>query len=155
MVERIEYQDEGYAGRVDFMPRVLPDDEGLDIEEVLVNYPSRTQRLDIKRGWIRGFTDGIEALSQAVYKKLLTPAGVYPIYSEHYGLPVDDLIGLDHHFVESELKNRITETMLLDERIAAVEDFHFTKKGDALTVRFCLRGQNGEKNYVEGRLEIA
>ena len=45
---------------------------------------SRTYKITGNR--IRGYTDGLEALKQAIYKVLNTERYEYPIYSFNYGI---------------------------------------------------------------------
>lgn len=138
-----------------FEPRLLPDDGDLYIDEVGKSYPSFTHRLDLDQGRIRGKVDGLEAIKQMVYKLLATPAGVYPIYSPNYGLFFDDLIGMNHAIAKSEIKRRIRENALIDDRIAAVDDFNFQTEGDILTMSFKVTAKTGETAGIEGSVVLS
>jgi len=85
---------------------------------------------------IQGFTDGLDALQQAIYKMLNTEKYEHPIYSFSYGIDFESLIGKDPAYVQIELKRRITECLLQDDRITSVDNFQFEINGDELTCTF-------------------
>lgn len=85
---------------------------------------------------IQGSIDGLEALQQAVYKMLNTEKYEYPIYSFSYGIELEDLIGMDPVYVRVELKRRISECLLQDERVTSIDNFNFTIEGDHLMCSF-------------------
>lgn len=86
----------------------------------------------IEKDKIQGSIDNLEALQQAIYKGLSTEKYEYPIYSFSYGIELDDLIGKDSVYVKAELKRRMQECLLKDERILNVDSFIFSLSGDAL-----------------------
>lgn len=96
--------------------------------------PTRTYKLDFKRGRCVGMTDRLEAMEQAVFKMLNTIRFQHMIYSDDYGF--EELIGKDKVYVQAELPRRISETLLQDGRITSVEDMTFDFKGDAATISF-------------------
>lgn len=85
---------------------------------------------------IQGILDGGEAVKQAVYKVLNTEKYEYPIYSFNYGVELEDLVGQDPVYVKIELKRRISECLLMDERITGVENFSFISSGSRLQCNF-------------------
>ena len=85
---------------------------------------------------IQGFTDELEALKQAIYKVLNTERYEYPIYSFNYGIELESLIGKDKIYVQIELKRRIRECLLRDDRITEVDNFKFEFNGDQLKCTF-------------------
>lgn len=84
----------------------------------------------------KGYIEGIEALKQAIYKVLSTERYEYPIYSFNYGIDIESLIGKDYDYVRIELKRRIEECLLEDERINAVSNFSFEREEDILKCTF-------------------
>ena len=96
---------------------------GEDIE--VGREPSKTYRMDLENERIRGYTDGIEAVKQAIYKILSTERYKYLIYDWNYGIELADLFGKPIPFVYSMLKARIGEALLVDDRILEVSDFNF------------------------------
>jgi hypothetical protein len=85
---------------------------------------------------IQGSLDGTEAVRQAVYKVLNTEKSEYPIYSLNYGLELEDLIGQDPSYVQTELQRRVKECLLVDNRITEVNNFTFTTLADKLNCTF-------------------
>lgn len=87
------------------------------------NEPSLTYFLNLEQECITGTVDGTKAVQQAVLKILNTERFVYPIYSWNYGVLLHDLVGKSLPYVMSEVKKRITNALLTDDRIDAVTDF--------------------------------
>ena len=95
---------------------------------------SRTYKITGNR--IHGYTDGLDALKQAIYKVLNTERYEYPIYSFNYGIGLENLIGKDLVYVQIELKRRIRECLLRDDRITEADNFKFEFNGDQLKCTF-------------------
>ncbi len=95
---------------------------------------SRTYKMIGDR--IQGYTDGLDALKQAIYKVLNTERYDYPIYSFNYGIELESLIGKDRTYVQIELKRRIRECLLRDDRITEVNNFKFEVNGDEIKCTF-------------------
>jgi len=95
---------------------------------------SRTYKLSGDK--IQGYVDGLGALKQAIYKVLNTERYEYPIYSFNYGIELESLIGKDRTYVQIELKRRIRECLLRDERIENVDNFRFQAEGDLIKCTF-------------------
>ena len=95
---------------------------------------SRTYKLSGDK--IQGYVDGLEALKQAIYKVLNTERYEYPIYSFNYGIDLESLVGKDRTYVQIELKRRISECLLRDERITSVDNFRFEGSSDVLKCTF-------------------
>lgn len=93
----------------------------IEIEE----QPSRTYGVDFKSGRVVGYIDEIEAMEQAIFKILSTERYEHEIYDWDYGLEISDLYGKPTPFVYSELKRRIKEALIQDDRITDVTDFVF------------------------------
>ena len=55
--------------------------------------PSRTWRLDLEQNQLSGMTDGLDAVTQAVFLALHTDRYRHVIYSWQYGVELDDLFG--------------------------------------------------------------
>lgn len=113
---------------------MLPEGLSLDLELAEDMEPTKTYR--ISKANIQGFTDELEALQQAIYKVLHTEKYEYPIYSFSYGIELESLIGKDATYVKIELKRRIQECLLEDERIQSVDNFNFFINGDEMTCTF-------------------
>lgn len=112
--------------------RTTPDyDETERTPEIMT---SRTYRITKDR--IAGYIDGIDAMKQAVWKRLMTEKYVYDIYDDTYGLQTVDLIGKEYSYVISKLQKRIKETLLYDDRITDVNSFEFKRLKDGAWVGF-------------------
>lgn len=93
--------------------------------------PTYTYQMQLDRSLVRGYTDQLEAMKQAIYKILFTERYRYIIYSGNYGIELFDLFGQPVSYVCPELERRITEALTWDDRIESVTDFEFDfpKKG--------------------------
>lgn len=96
----------------------------------------QTRTYKISENKIQGFTDGMDALKQAIFHMLGTERFEYPVYSLDYGLRTDDLMGKDREYVEAELQRRIRECLLADDRITGVDNFAFSADGDGMLCTF-------------------
>lgn len=104
----------------------------------IVRQPSLTYRIDWKSKRIAGMIDDLDAIRQAVVKILQTERFLYLIYTTDYGTEWNGLLGKDQLYVQSELKRRVREALLQDERITDVDDFRFRFDGDAAIVAFTV-----------------
>lgn len=125
----------------------------IEIAEELI-LPSLTYKMDFDKGQIQGETDGIEALRQSVYFRLMTERGAYPIYSEKYGLPMNELIGQSAPLVYVSIASAITETLLEDDRITAVYGFIFDTDRANVTVSFNVASVFGKLDFEEVELYV-
>lgn len=110
----------------------------------MTEQPTLTYRMDREKEYIKGKTDEIEAMKQAVYKILMTERYSSIIYSGNYGIELADLFGQPVSYVCPELERRISEALLWDSRIKGVQDFEFdlSKKG-VVSVRFSVQTSFG------------
>ncbi|WP_338552888.1 DUF2634 domain-containing protein [Paenibacillus sp. KS-LC4] len=115
--------------------------------------PSRTYYIDFANKRMSGMTDGLSAIKQAVFKILQTERYRFFIYSFDYGSELDLLNESSHLYVRSELKRRVTEALLADDRIAEVTDFELTVEGDKAAVSFTVVTDEGSfKEEVMARV---
>lgn len=96
-------------------------EEDFEIEE----QPSKTYKMNVSEGSVRGYTDELEAMRQAVYKILMTERFRHIMYSGNYGIETVDLYGQEVSYVCPELERRIAEALTRDERIDSVDNFSF------------------------------
>lgn len=119
------------------IPKLQDLNIGQEVE--FVQQSTYTYGLDIEKGEIVGYKDGIDAMEQAVYKILDTQRYEHVIYDWNYGFEVSDLFGKPKPYVYSELKRRIREALLDDDRIIGVDNFVFTSpKRDVVSVSFTV-----------------
>ena len=116
-------------------------DKDFEIEE----QPSFTYKMQTDTKLVRGYTDGLEAVRQAIYKIIMTERYQYIMYSWNYGIELADLFGEPVSYVCPELERRIREALLWDDRIEDVTDFEFNlpKKG-VVQVSFTVHTMFGE-----------
>ena len=114
---------------------MIPANSGFLMQDfTITEQSSRTYRMDFDKLNIRGFTDKQEAMIQAIYKIILTERYQYVIYSWNYGIELIDLFGQPVSFVLPEIKRRIEEALMHDERILSVDSFTFeVGRGTVLT----------------------
>ena len=93
---------------------------------------------------VSGYIDELEALEQAINNVLNTEKYTYPIYSFDYGIELENLLGKDLEYIKIELKRRIEDCLLEDERIISVSDFSFNQDGDSLYCSFNVISIYGE-----------
>lgn len=100
----------------------------------ITEQPTHTYKMNLESNLIRGYTDGQEAMKQAIYKILNTERYQYIMYSWNYGIELLDLYGEPVSYVCPELERRIREALTWDDRIQTVDNFEFniSKKGEIL-----------------------
>lgn len=121
---------------------MIPEPINIDLEVIEDTEVTKTYKLSKIN--IQGFTDELEALQQATYKVLNTEKYEYPIYSFDYGIELENLIGQDPVYVKVELKRRIEECLLEDERIQSVDNFNFVVTGDEMLCTFDVESIYGD-----------
>lgn len=115
----------------------------------LTKFTSNSYKLDDKKEHIKGNIDNIEAIKQAVYKILRTERYNYEIYDWNYGIELNDLIGKSKNFVKSEIIWRITDALIVDDRISEVFDFTFKDiDKTSILVSFKIRTDFGNENIM-------
>lgn len=91
-------------------------------EEEKKVYPSKTYYINFKTKKIEGFlTDEVEALKQALLLMLHTELHEYPIYKD-YGFKFQDLISSEREYLLAEIKKRVEDCVLQDDRVRSVLD---------------------------------
>jgi phage baseplate assembly protein W len=113
-------------------------EDDLTQDFTVTTLPSRTFRLNETTQSIGGYRDGIEALKQAIYLILHTERYDWLIYSWDYGVELRDLIGMPIDYCKAEAERRISEALLQDDRITAVQDFSFEAQRKKLLVSFTV-----------------
>lgn len=109
----------------------LPNDlEDIEIEEL----PTNTFLVEEEQ--VAGMNDGIEAMRQAVEIILTTKRFNHQIYTENFGIELDDLVGEDPDYIESIFPERVRDAFSVDDRILSEENYVFTVLGDTMTITF-------------------
>lgn len=108
--------------------------------------PSKTYYINRNTNRISGYIDDKDAIVQAIYLMLSTERYESVIYNWYYGTEFDSLVGKDRDFVKSELKRRIAEAILEDDRILDVTDFDISFNKDVANVVFLVETNIGDIN---------
>lgn len=117
-------------------------------EEVEVQMPTRTYRIMNNR--IAGWIDDLEAMRQAVEKIILTERFEWEIYSDNYGVEMQNLIGQDFDLIKSEIERVVSEALLADERIESVDNFDLQQTNrSSLHFSFTVTTVFGEINMEQ------
>lgn len=115
---------------------MLPENSGIQTVSVtkLQEQTSRTYYLDKENKRITGvLNDYLKAVEQAVYLRLSTERFDYAMFSWGYGFEKKDLFGKIKEYVIPHAIDRITQSLLKDDRINEVKDFTYViNKGDYL-----------------------
>ena len=104
-----------------------------------VSHPTRTYNILVDDERISGYTDDLNAVAQSIYLILNTERYQCAIYSWNYGVELLSLYGKPMSYVIPEVKRRITEALMQDDRIKEVTDFEFEKKNHKLHVTFTVK----------------
>lgn len=116
--------------------------------------PSKTHRMELYEGnYILGFVDSLKAMEQAIYKIIRAERYKYIIYSWNYGIELEDLFGMPVEYCVVELERRISEALLQDNRITAVNGFEFdteSERGTVLIKKFVAETVFGEIQINDG-----
>ena len=116
--------------------------------------PIKTHRMELYEGdYILGFVDSLKAMEQAIYKIIRTERYKYIIYSWDYGIELEDLFGMPVEYCVVELERRISEALLQDNRITAVNGFEFdteSERGTVLIKKFITETVFGEIQINDG-----
>ena len=114
----------------------------------MTSYPSLTtdtqieeqvfsnQSYSVTQYRVQGFVRDLEALRQAIHKRLTTQQFEYPIYTFFYGVNWRDLIGREPEYVRPEMIRMIRETLAQDDRISSVSGFDFVFEGNVCKCSF-------------------
>ena len=109
-----------------------------------VSQPSRTWYINKEINRIQGECDGWQSVRQAVEVILNVERFRWQIYSPYSGMQWDGLIGQDPGYVASELQRRITDALLMDDRVRGISDFSYTVEGNTLRASLTVNTVYGD-----------
>jgi len=122
-----------------------------DFEEE-TQLPTKNYKLYPDKNRCLGFTDEVEALKQAIFLMLSIERYDHIIYSWNFGVELSDLFGKPLAYILPEIKRRITECLIQDDRISAVDNFAFDVKKKKVHVTFTVHSIYGE---IESEKEVS
>ncbi|CAI3227430.1 DUF2634 domain-containing protein [Clostridium neonatale] len=117
---------------------ILPQGATVGNIETIENTIQATKTYKIKDGKVVGFCDGKEALEQTIFFILSTERYKYLIYSDNYGSEFENVPNIDRDILESELKRRINEALIQDDRIESTDNYIFNYDEDSVLVKFTV-----------------
>lgn len=101
------------------------DDDDDDVDISIDSDPSYTFKINFETGHIEGVTDDEDAIRQSILTALNTERYKYAIFSEDYGMELEDLYGKDDIYVSAVLETRIRECLEQDDRIEKIENYEY------------------------------
>lgn len=110
----------------------------LQVNIIEEEYQDNTYKIDFINNKITDKIDGIEAVEQTIYCILNTERYEHIIYTWDYGSELRELIGKDRDFVIGDIKRRITEALLQDERIVSIDNFEYKQEKDSINLKFTV-----------------
>lgn len=117
---------------------ILPQGAVINNIEIKEESKQSSKTYKIEENKIVGFCDGKEALEQTIFFILNTERYNYLIYSNSYGHELNVISELDKDIANSELKRRISDAILQDDRVDNVGDFEFSYSEDSVLVKFTV-----------------
>lgn len=123
---------------------MIPNIDDLAKDFVIVKQSSKGYKIDPSKKIILGTTDELEAVKQAIYLILNTERYRHEIYSWNYGIELEDLFGAPLAYAYVELKRRITQALLQDDRINGVDNFSFSHIKGEISVQFTVHTNYGD-----------
>ena len=129
---------------------MLPENRIEDISEKKRAY--KAFKIDFENKKTGEIIDGREALEQAVKMALIVKRYKYPAFSHYYGTDYRGLMEDGEDKAMGKLKNAICDSLGSDERIKAVDNFSFEKKGSSMLVKFRVVSIYGE---MENEIEVS
>ena len=108
--------------------------------------PTHTHKWDyeVDKKRCGDYSDDLDAMKQACYKIVYTERYRHLIYSWNYGIELEDLFGKPLTYVYPELKRRISEALLADDRVSEVDSFTFSHKRGEVLAEFRVITKFGE-----------
>lgn len=118
---------------------------------VFQDQPSLTWIADPVTNRLRGRGDNWEAVRQAVEVIVNVERFKWQIYTPNFGTDYDGLLGTEPGYAASELRRRLEDAFLPDNRILGIKDYAYTFKDVSLTVTFTALTVFGD---VPGSMEV-
>ena len=118
-----------------------------DVEEVQHITTYKEYEFNFNNNTLTGkLLEGKDALKMWIYKALLTSRYIHPIYSWDYGQDLDELMGQGYEadYIKSEVERRVTECLLVNNRITRCHNFDINLINDNLQINFTAETIFGE-----------
>lgn len=122
----------------------LPEVAGFDTDIVIAAQPSKTWIIDRNTMQVAYMDEGLEAVRQAVEIALNVERFRWQIYNTNFGAELSELVGDDEAYIEAELPRMVEDALSPDNRVVSVDNFSFSRSGDALVVSFSVHTVFGD-----------
>lgn len=126
------------------MANTLPDIIGFDTDIQLTSRPSRTWIIDRNTMQVGFMDEGLEAVRQSVEIALNVERFQWQIYNTNFGNELEELIGDDADYIQSELPRMVDDALSVDDRVIDTTDYVFSVNGDSMTVSFTVNTVYGQ-----------
>ena len=126
------------------MANTLPDIIGFDTDIQLTSRPSRTWIIDRNTMQVGYMDEGLEAVRQAVEIALNVDRFRWQIYNTNFGNELEELVGDDSDYIQSELPRMVNDALSVDDRVIDTADYVFSVNGDSMTVSFTVNTVYGQ-----------
>ena len=126
------------------MANTLPDIIGFDTDIQLTSRPSRTWIIDRNTMQVGFMDEGLEAVRQSVEIALNVERFQWQIYNTNFGNELEELVGDDADYIQSELPRMVNDALSVDDRVIDTTDYVFSVNGDSMTVSFTVNTVYGQ-----------
>lgn len=126
------------------MPTLPTSNIDLSAGVSFVSQPSQTWYINKETNRIQGECDGWKSVRQAVEIILNVERFRWQIYSPYSGMQWDGLAGQDPGYVASELQRRVTDALLMDDRVRGISEFAYTVEEDTLRASLTVNTVYGD-----------
>lgn len=126
------------------MANTLPDIIGFDTDIQLTSRPSRTWIIDRNAMQVGFMDEGLEAVRQSVEIALNVERFQWQIYNTNFGNELEELVGDDADYIQSELPRMVNDALSVDDRVIDTADYVFSVNGDSMTVSFTVNTVYGQ-----------
>ena len=126
------------------MANTLPDIIGFDTDIQITSRPSRTWIIDRNTMQVGYMDEGLEAVRQAVEIALNVERFQWQIYNTNFGNELEELVGDDADYIQSELPRMVNDALSVDDRVIDTADYVFSVNGDSMTVSFTVNTVYGQ-----------
>ena len=111
---------------------------------VFQDQPSLTWIADPVTNRLRGRGDNYEAVRQAVEVIVNVERFKWQIYTPNFGTDYDGMLGTEPGYTASELRRRLEDAFLPDNRILGIKDYVYSFQDVSLSVSFTVRTVFGD-----------
>ena len=126
------------------MANTLPVIIGFDTDIQLTSRPSRTWIIDRNTMQVGFMDEGLEAVRQSVEIALNVERFQWQIYNTNFGNELEELVGDDADYIQSELPRMVNDALSVDDRVIDTADYVFSVNGDSMTVSFTVNTVYGQ-----------